>query len=343
LPSTHSNRIPVLIVSGFLGAGKTTFIQKLVSPSLDRERIVILENEFGDVDFDGPQLRKQGVSVVSVLAGCICCTGVGNFTGSIQEVAEDFSPRLIVIEPTGVAKLSDILVQFRLPPLVGLCAVKQSITVVDAKNFLKRYSISEEFFEDQLESTDIVILSKTEGLGKDVIDAVTHQIHEIAPNCLIIDRPWESLSEDERETCQGYRMTQGKGHEHHHGHEHHGEHEHHEHHEHEHHEHDHHEHDHHEHDHHDHEHSHAFVAYTFTPSCSAEFFKENASELSGWRFGNVLRVKGFLKSTTGAWMQVDYVPGELLITEVQSETQAVPQLVFIGAGLKEQAIAEFMQ
>lgn len=390
-PDNHNERIAVIIVSGFLGAGKTTLIQKLLAPSFDRERTVILENEFGEVNFDGAMLKKRGLSVVSVLSGCICCTGTGNFTGAIQEAAEQFSPKQIVIEPTGVAKLSELLALFTQPPLLALCEVKQAITVVDVKNFKHLHYLTEEFYENQIMNSDVAILTKTDGLDQQVVDDVTRRLHEMAPHMLIVKRSWEQLSDDERETCLSYRKEYSSCHEHCHSCEH--EHEHGHSHEHEHepedshshedghkhshsrlHEHKHeddrghghsHEHGHesshscehedghehchgcdhgHEHSHEHHEHEHVFEAHSFEPVCSAEYMQENARVLSSGRLGVVLRVKGFLTAAEGTLMQLDYVPGELRITKAAAAAQGEsPRLVFIGSGLHEKAIADFLQ
>ncbi len=258
--------IKVDVVSGFLGAGKTTLIAKLVKEVFAGQKVVLVENEFGEIGIDGGFLKEAGIEIREINSGCICCTLKGDFEESLKQVAETYSPDRIVIEPSGVGKLSDILRAIR--SVDGLELSSYS-TVVDANRCKIYHKNFKEFFDDQIATAACVILSRTQAVSEDKLAQDVAIVRELNPEARIITTPWDDLSgqaifdamtgssngfpadltdddEDEHE------------HEHHHDHEHehdHDEHEHH--HEHEEHEHEHH-HDHdedeHEHHHHDHDH-----------------------------------------------------------------------------------------
>ena len=260
------------IFSGFLGAGKTTLIKKLLKEAYAGEKVVLIENEFGEIGIDGGFLRDTGIQINEMNSGCICCSLVADFSRSFLEVLERFRPDRVLVEPSGVGKLSDVIRAVR--DAQAEDAVLNSLTtVVDAKKckmYMKNFG---EFFCDQVESAATIVLSHTEGLSEEKLEACLALLREHNESATVVTTPWDQLDgkqilsamehrhtvEDElRELEEAHRAAHH--HEHHHEHEH--EHHHHEHGEectcgcHEHH-HDHeHEHEHHHEHHHDHEHEH---------------------------------------------------------------------------------------
>ena len=270
------------IISGFLGAGKTTLIKKLLAEAFPGEKLALIENEFGEISVDGGFLKESGVQISEMSSGCICCSLVGDFGAALKELVAQYTPDRILIEPSGVGKLSEVVTA------VQKAAAENSelqlgsfVTVADAskaKVYLKNFG---EFYADQVECAQTIILSRTQKLSQDKLAAVVAQLRERNPKAAIITTPWDQLdgktilSAIEKVSLEEELLAHiREEHEHHHHHDH-GEdcdcgchdhdHEHHEHHHHE--EHDHHHHDHeHHHDHgpdcdcgchdHDHEHEH---------------------------------------------------------------------------------------
>ena len=279
------------IFSGFLGAGKTTLIKKLIAESFKDEKCVLIENEFGEVGVDSGFLKDSGIEITEMNSGCICCTLVGDFDKNLREVVAKFSPDRILIEPSGVGKLSDVAASvIRLENEIGLSLCGMA-TIVNAKKARKQMKAFGEFFKDQIVHATAVILSRTDEINEEELSAVTDAIKEMNPKAHIITTPWNELSGEKiKDVIEGLDNLEAKAlsmasheeeereHEHHHHHhDHDDEHEHHHHHddddddddEHEHHhhhndddehEHHHHHHDHdedgHEHHHHDHEDGH---------------------------------------------------------------------------------------
>ena len=264
------------IFSGFLGAGKTTLIKKLISEAYKDEKLVLIENEFGDIGVDGEFLKDSGIQVNEMNSGCICCSLVGDFGKALAEVAQKYNPDRILIEPSGVGKLSDVIMAVENLHNDEL-VLNGFTTVVDAKKckmYMKNFG---EFFNNQIENASAIILSHTAGLAQDKLDACVALLREHNETAEIVTTDWNEL--DGKLILETMEKRAGidaelehlktEMHEHHHHHEH-EEHEHHHHHEHEEHEHHHHHHDHehgegcccghdhgheeHEHHHHDHEH-----------------------------------------------------------------------------------------
>ncbi|MBR3503346.1 MAG: GTP-binding protein, partial [Clostridia bacterium] len=186
--------VKVNIISGFLGAGKTTLIKKLLGSSLKGEKVILLENEYGEVGIDGGFMKDTGIQVTELNSGCICCTLVGDFTNAIDELIEKYNPDRLIIEPSGVGKLSDIrhvvdqAEQKHDMKLAG-CA-----TVVDAgkcKMYLKNFG---EFFTDQVRSAETIILSRTQMTSQEKIDADIAMLRELNPDARIITTPWDDLA-----------------------------------------------------------------------------------------------------------------------------------------------------
>ena len=270
------------IISGFLGAGKTTLIKKLLQEAFVGEKVVLIENEFGEIGIDGGFLKEAGIEITEMNSGCICCSLVGDFGKSLKEVLDKFNPDRIIIEPSGVGKLSDVIkavedVKAELPQ-AELNSFSAVVDVTKAKIYMKNFG---EFFNNQVESAKTIILSRTQKCAESKLDTVLSMLKEHNANAAIITTPWEELDgkvilaameqktsfeqevlkEEECPVC-GHHHHHDHEHEHHHehgeecgcGHHHHDEHEHEHHHEHgedcccgHHHDHDH-EHHHHEHD-----------------------------------------------------------------------------------------------
>lgn len=262
------------IVSGFLGAGKTTLIKKLLKEALADTKVVLIENEFGEIGIDGGFLKEAGIEIKEMNSGCICCSLVGDFGTSLNEVLDTYSPERIVIEPSGVGKLSDVMKAVQDAMADREVELNSAVAVVDAckcKMYIKNFG---EFFVNQIEHAGTIILSRTDKISEEKLAACVSMIREHNEKATIITTPWNELEgKDILETIEGAKdleaelmqevMAHHEEHEHHHhdhDHEHHDhDHDHHDH-DHEHHDHDHehhdHDHEHHDHDHHDHDHHH---------------------------------------------------------------------------------------
>ena len=350
------------IFSGFLGAGKTTLIKKLIAEAYQGEQIVLIENEFGEIAIDGGFLQDAGVTINEMNSGCICCSLVGDFAAALGQVMEQFHPDRILIEPSGVGKLSDVIravqgVQSDEMVLNGFT------TVVDAskcKIYMKNFG---EFFNNQVEHASSIILSRTQGLSEKKLDTCVAMLREKNPVATIVTTPWDEITGaqiletmERRTTLQAeLEHLEEEAHEHHHhhdedeecscGHHHHDhedEHEHHHDHDHEHeHEHD------HEH-HHDHDHEHhadeVFTSWgTETPRKYTD--EEIASILEALldekQYGVVLRSKGIVPAADGGWIHFDYVPGESDVR--RGGAQVTGRICVIGSKLNEDALKELFQ
>ena len=260
------------IVSGFLGAGKTTLIKKLLKEALAGTKVVLIENEFGEIGVDGGFLKEAGIEIKEMNSGCICCSLVGDFGTSLKEVLDTYAPERILIEPSGVGKLSDVMKAVQGAMTDREVALNSAVAVVDAskcKMYIKNFG---EFFVNQIEHAGTIILSRTDKMSEEKLAACVAMIREHNGKATIITTPWDSLEgKDILETIEGAKdletelmkevMEMHEEHEHHHHDHDHEEHEHHHDHDHEehehHHDHDHEEHEHHhDHDHEEHEHHH---------------------------------------------------------------------------------------
>lgn len=248
------------IISGFLGAGKTTLIQKLIKEVYAGQKVVLVENEFGEIGIDGGFLQDAGIEITEINSGCICCTLKGDFEVALQQVIDTYQPDHIIIEPSGVGKLSDILKAVQSVEGVELNSYS---TVVDAKRCETYHKNFKEFFDDQIQTANCIILSRTQQVDTDQLQKDLDIIHELNEDARVITTPWDELSGQaivdamEGSTDGFPELEDDDEDEHdHHDHDHH-EHHHHDHEEHEHHHHDHEDHDHDEHEHHhDHDHHH---------------------------------------------------------------------------------------
>ena len=336
------------IFSGFLGAGKTTLIRKLIQEAYKGEKLVLIENEFGDIAIDGGFLQDAGIEITEMNSGCICCTLVGDFTKALKKVIADYAPDRILIEPSGVGKLSDVAAAVE---RVEEAKIGSKVTVVDAgkaKMYARNFG---EFFNDQVASADLIVMSRTDTAGEKKILEATEILKGMNPDAGLITTPWAELDGAQilaamQENGLRAEMEELK-------HEHEHEHEHHHHHHHEdgeecddpecechHHHHDDDDDDEHEHHHHHHA-DEVFGSWGMeTPKKFSEAeLREKLSRLQDEeKYGAVLRAKGIVSASDGDWIYFDYVPGE---TDIRRGAPAVTgRFCVIGAKIKEDALKE---
>ena len=326
------------IISGFLGAGKTTLIKKLLLEALKGQQVVLIENEFGEIGVDGGFLKDAGIEIREMNSGCICCSLVGDFGTALKDVIDKYHPDRIIIEPSGVGKLSDVIKAVKDLHIENEIELNSASTVVDslkAKVYMKNFG---EFFNNQIEHAGTVILSRTQNQTEEKLDAVIKMMRELNPNAHIITTPWddldgaqilsamENVTNLELELLAEHAEAEHQAHEH---------------------EHHHHDHDHEcgcGHDHHDHHHHHADEVFT---SWGRETIKKYTREglekmleaLSASEdYGIILRAKGMLPAEDGTWIYFDMVPEETEIREGAPEYTG--RLCVIGSKLKEDKLAE---
>ena len=184
------------IISGFLGAGKTTFIKKLIEDVFPGERLVLIENEFGEIGIDGGFLKDAGVEITEMNSGCICCTLVGDFSKALQKVLVDYTPDRVIIEPSGVGKLSDVVKAIEGVKDEADIEIDGRITVVDgkkAKIYLKNFG---EFFNNQVEHASTIVISRTQMMTDEKVEECVHMLREKNAEATIISTPWEELGKD---------------------------------------------------------------------------------------------------------------------------------------------------
>ena len=365
------------IFSGFLGAGKTTLIKKLIKESFAGQKVVLIENEFGEIGIDGGFLKESGIQINELNAGCICCSLVGDFRAALQQVVEQYHPDRIVIEPSGVGKLSDVT-----RAVEGVAEhldvqLNSFVTVADVnkvKMYMKNFG---EFYDDQISHASCIILSRTQNATEEKIAAAVAMLREKNPTATIVTTAWDALTGERilkaMSTKDDFKAEliamaakaneehahedEEEEHEHHHHHDHDDDHDEHcccgHHHddddddedEHEH----HHHHDHDDHDehcccghhHHHHDHDADEVFTSWGVETAKKFSKadiEHAlTELDTGNYGMILRSKGIVDGGADGWLEFDYVPGEW---EVRARGADVGgKLVVIGSKLDEKAIA----
>ena len=344
------------IFSGFLGAGKTTLIKKLIAEAYTGEQLVLIENEFGEIGIDGGFLQEAGINITEMNSGCICCSLVGDFGKALRQVMDTYHPDRILIEPSGVGKLSDVIraVQNLEMHDVVLNGFTTVVDATKAKMYMRNFG---EFFNNQVEHASAIILSRTAGMSQEKLDACVALLREKNPTATIVTTPWDELdgkqllaAMERRDTLAAAleELAEEQEHEHHH----HdddecgcGCHDHDQHHEHEHHHHQDEDDDEcgcgcHEHDHH-HHHHHADEVFTSWGKETAHPYgkQELAAALEALDtgdYGQVLRAKGIVAGTDGKWLHFDYVPGEV---EIRNGAAGVTgRLCVIGAKLKEDAL-----
>lgn len=365
------------IFSGFLGAGKTTLIRKLIEEAYGDEKIVLIENEFGEIGVDKGFLKNTGIQINQMNAGCICCTLVGDFGKALNEVIEQYHPDRILIEPSGVGKLSDVIIAVQDLENEEI-QLNGFTTVVDAKKakmYLKNFG---EFYVNQVEHASSIILSHVQGLSQEKIDQVIGLLREHNTEASIVTTDWKEISGkkiletmEQKKTLsaeldhlreEAHREQEEHEAEHHHHDYDHEDHDHEcgceHHHDHEEHDHDHEEHGccgHHDHDHdhecgcghHHHHHHHGHdadeVFDEFGVTTAHKYSREQIEAAlkaiqDEEKCGQVLRSKGILEGTDGKWYQFDYVPGEPEVRE--GEPEATGMICVIGVGLAQDHIKE---
>ena len=207
------------IFSGFLGAGKTSLIRKLIAEAYKGEKLVLIENEFGDIAIDGAFLKDAGIEITEMNSGCICCTLVGDFRKALEQVVKDFAPDRIIIEPSGVGKLSDVA---RAVEAVDGIEIGTRVTVVDAskcKIYMRNFG---EFFNDQVENADLLVLSRTGMIDEAKTLAAAELLRTLNPTCGLITTPWDAVSGEQIKAAMEEnglkRAMEELAHEHHHHH-----------------------------------------------------------------------------------------------------------------------------
>ena len=338
------------IVSGFLGAGKTTLIKKLLAEAFQGEKLVLIENEFGEISIDGGFLKESGVQISEMSSGCICCSLVGDFNKALKDVHQQFAPDRILIEPSGVGKLSDVIVAVEntvkdVPDM----KLNSFVTVADAtkvKVYMKNFG---EFYNNQIESAGTIILSRTQKLNQEKLEAAVALLREKNPNAAILTTPWDeldgktilsaiekvSLADELLARMQAeHAADEAEHHHHHHDHDE-----------------DDHDHEHHQHDGEEcddphcschHHHHHADEVFTSWGVETVKVFTESELEtiltaLDSGDYGAILRAKGIVHSEDGKWLHFDFVPEEHQIRFGAADYTG--RLCVIGSQLKEDKLA----
>ena len=363
------------IFSGFLGAGKTTLIKKLIKEAYQGEKIVLIENEFGEINIDGGFLKDAGIEISEMSAGCICCTLVGDFHSALIKVYEDFHPDRILIEPSGVGKLSDVILAVEnttkeKPELT----LNSYVTVADAskvKVYMKNFG---EFYNNQIETAGTIILSRTQKTNQEKLEAAVKLIREHNTEAAVLTTPWDdldgkvvlsaiekvSLADELLEKIRAEHEADEEEHAHHHHDHDHEEHDHecchhdHEEHDHESCHHDHEDHDHecchhdhgdHSHEHHHHHHHADEVFDTWGLETPRIFTRSEVEQiltvLDSGEMGSVIRAKGILNGPDRSWLQFDYVPDEHEIREGSADYTG--RFCVIGAGLKKEELSKLFK
>ena len=332
------------IISGFLGAGKTTLIKKLIEEAFQGQKLVLIENEFGEIGIDGGFLKDAGIQITEMNSGCICCSLVGDFTAALEQVIGTYHPDRIMIEPSGVGKLSDVVgAVLRVGDKEDI-TINSMVTVADAtkcKMYMKNFG---EFYNDQIETASTIILSRTQTMKQDRLEKAVSLIQEKnKKGAQIITTPWDQLtgtqilqvieksSNLEQELLK--ELEEHRHEEHHHEHHHHEDHEH--------------------HDHHDHEeecscgchhHHHADEVFTsWGKETPAKYSKEELADIlhklsEETEYGMILRAKGMLPTQDGEWMYFDLVPGEYEIRTGSPDYTG--RICVIGSQLQEEKLME---
>ena len=342
------------IISGFLGAGKTTLIKKLIEEAFTGEKLVLIENEFGEIGIDGGFLKDSGINITEMNSGCICCSLVGDFGTALAEVLEKYAPDRIIIEPSGVGKLSDVIkaVLGVKEKVAGDSVVLNSFTTVaDAtkcKMYMKNFG---EFYNNQVEHAGTIVLSRTGNMKEDKLQACIDLIRTQNTEASIITTPWDQINGKQildamekrndlvKELLEEEDVCPECGHHHEHDHDHDHDHDHH------------HEHDEnctcgcHDHDHDHHHHHHADEVFSSIGIETAH--KYNEAELKDIldklandkvQMGTILRSKGIVASEEGEWYHFDLVPGEYEVRRGAADYTG--RICVIGSKLDEAGLRD---
>lgn len=338
------------IFSGFLGAGKTTLIKKLLQEVYSGQKLVLIENEFGEIGIDGGFLQEAGIQITEMNSGCICCSLVGDFGEALKKVMQEYHPDRILIEPSGVGKLSDVAQAVERAETEDM-EIGCLVTVADAtkcKIYMKNFG---EFYNNQIENAGTIILSRTSDMKEEKLQNAVQLLREKNPDAVIVTTPWEQLTgqqlveameqKDSLQAALAALSAHGEEecddpecscHHHHHDHEHHHE--------------DGHAHEHaHDHAHHDHEHHHHHADEVFTSwgmETPKTYTRQRIEEClraleDADTYGMILRAKGIVPGEDGQWIHFDYVPGE---PDIRTGAAGITgRLCVIGSKIQEEALA----
>lgn len=334
------------IISGFLGSGKTTLIRKLLNETLKDEKVVLIENEFGEIDVDSDFLKDTSIEIKSINAGCICCSLQGDFEEALHKVIETYHPDRIIIEPSGVGKLSDVTKAVK---TVEEAKINALCTIVDARKCKIYAKNFKEFFNDQIKAANCVIMSKTQTINETKLKEAYDIIKEINPDARIMTTAWDNLYgstiltvmeqninilDDDHECSCGC----GCHHDHDHHHDEHCEceHDHHHHHD------EHcecgHDHQHH-HDHHHHDADEIFNSVGF--ETIRKYTKDELQSILSSLDENILRAKGIVENVDGGWINFDYVSGDI---DIRDGNPAYTGLIsVIGSNVDHDMIKEIFK
>ena len=345
------------IFSGFLGAGKTTLIKKLIQEAYQGEKLVLIENEFGEIGIDGAFMQDAGIQVNEMNSGCICCSLVGDFGRALKKVLAEYAPDRILIEPSGVGKLSDVIGAVERIDSHDI-ALNSFTTVVDAKKakvYMKNFG---EFFNNQVESASAIILSRTQDVNEAKLAEVLALLREHNPNAVIITTPWSELdgkmilsAMERKDTLEAAlkelteiarKEEEEEEHEHHHHHHHDDDeecddpececHHHHD---------DDDEHEHHHHHHHHHGHDADEVFTSWGVETANKYSKDEIESIlvkldDAASYGAILRAKGVVAGSDGQWIHYDYVPEEHDVRT--GPASFTGRICVIGSKLNEEAL-----
>lgn len=329
------------IFSGFLGAGKTTLIKKLIKEAFQGEKLVLIENEFGEIGIDGGFLKEAGINITEMNSGCICCSLVGDFGNALKKVIDKYHPDRVMIEPSGVGKLSDVINAVKNLEMDEI-VVNSLTTVADAakcKMYMKNFG---EFYNNQVEYASSIILSRTKDMDENKITSVFELLREKNGTATIITTPWDEINgkkildamehknalkselellENDEDTCPEC----GHYHDHEHCHE-----------------------NHHDHEHcHEHHHHHADEVFTSFGYETVNKYDESEiksilSELeNSEKYGYILRAKGIVASNNGKWLHYDFVPGEINVRNGFAEVTG--RICVIGSKINEDSLKELFR
>lgn len=294
------------IISGFLGAGKTTMINKLLDENVLGEGIAIIENEYGDINIDSKRIGQTEIEIKSITSGCICCSLQGEFDIAMKELIDEFKPNRIIIEPTGVGKLSDVINVVNKLKKQRDVVLNMAIAIVDAIEFEDFIDVFGDFFKDQIQHATTVMLSKTQLVEEGKVDEIINSITSLNPNSNIIATPWDRLSSQNILELAESKNSQI--------------------------------HDHLEHNHHHHDEDDEFQYWTMETAKKYDNnrLKEILNRLKEDKYGNILRAKGVLSDNESNWMDFDFLPNNIEIKYIKP--QAIGQIVLIGKELNKENI-----
>ena len=342
------------IYSGFLGAGKTTLIKKMIKEAYHGQKLVLIENEFGEIGIDGGFLQEAGIQITEMNSGCICCSLVGDFGRALKKVIAEYAPDRILIEPSGVGKLSDVIGAVR-KVTSGDVQLGNFVTVADAtkcKMYMKNFG---EFYNNQIETANTIILSRTDGMKEEKLDQCVAMIREHNKDAVIVTTPWPELTGEQLMEAMEQRSTiavelaklEEEAHHHHHDHDddddeecddpecschHHHDDD----------DEDEHEHHHHHHHHHGHDADEVFISWgeeTHRKFTKAEIEHILQALEDAETYGIILRAKGYVANAEGEkWIHFDYVPGEPDIRD--GGAMVTGRICVIGSKLNEEAVAK---